>query len=285
MITDISQTEYKTVLRGRTELSHKGTFGTAGLVCGSKCYQGAAYFATKAALRTGAGIVASFVPACVYDVLAVKINGAVLEALDEKDGEVSDSLVADKVVKRKCTALLCGSGIGLSEGAKNTVLALSKLSLPIVFDGDALTHLSQNTAALRRDCPTVITPHTGEFARLTGISVSSLCENKEQILSDFAQHYGCVTVLKDSTTLIGDINGDIYRFSNPTSALSKGGSGDVLAGMTVSFLAQGFTALAAAKTAVTLHNACGHICAQKYGVHYTQPDELLESLPLLLSSL
>ena len=282
MIADISPTEYKSLLCGRTDISHKGTFGTAGLVCGSVCYQGAAYFAAKAALRTGVGIAVCFIPSSVYTALAAKINGAVLEPLCDKDGAVSAPLLSQKILKRKCNAVLCGSGISLTNGAKQAVLDVARLPLPAVFDGDALSHLAEDLSVLKRDFPTVITPHIGEFSRLTGVPALELCQNKQQILSKFSARFNCITVLKDSTTLIGDINGDVYSFSNPTSALSKGGSGDVLAGMTVSFIAQGLDCLSAAKAAVTLHNACGHVCAKKYGVYYTQPDELLESIPALL---
>ena len=281
MIT-LDVNEYKTILSNRTDISHKGTFGRAGLICGSTYYQGAAYYTNLAALRTGVGIVVSFIPDTIYNTFTSKINASILEPLTSREGFIYDSQLTNKVLARKCSAILCGSGLGIAKGSMSATLGMVQLEVPAVFDGDAFSHLSEYQYLLRRDAPTILTPHMGEFSRLTDVSVEELSEQKETIVSQFSKHYNCVVVLKDSTTLISDENGEVYSFSKPTSALSKGGSGDVLAGMTVSFLAQGYSTLDSAKAAVTLHNTCGHACSEKYGVFYTQPDDLIEAIPSLL---
>lgn len=282
MMTGLSATEYIEILAKRPAQSHKGTFGVAGIVGGSECYQGAACLATKAALHSGAGIVVSFVPEPVYLPLASKVYGAVIEKLCSKDGGINDLTLLKRIAARKCTALLCGSGIGLSSGAFDAVRLVAQTELPVVFDGDALTLLSRELSLLSRKAPTVLTAHIGEFSRLCSKTPDEIINNRATLALNFAKEHNVIVVLKDYVTVIALSNGKCFELDNPTSALSKGGSGDVLAGMLASFLSQGITAEKAAIAAVTLHNACGHACAEKYGEYYSQPENLIDSISGLI---
>lgn len=273
--------EYNTLLPIRPDDTHKGDFGTLGIIAGSLCYQGAACFATLSALHSGVGIAVAFVPDAIYTAVASKINGAVIEPLESQGGCICDDAIAERILHRKVNALLCGSGLGFNDNAVKTVKDVLTLPLPAVVDGDGLSALSLDLSLLKRDYPTVLTPHLGEFSRLCGVSIEQIKTNREQILRDFCVKYGCFTVLKDSYTCICDPTGDMYCLSKPCSALSKGGSGDVLAGMLASFISQSVSPLDSAISAVTLHNACGHLAAKQLGVRNCQPDDFIKMLSTL----
>lgn len=273
--------EYNKLLPLRSDYSHKGTFGTLGIVAGSRCYQGAAYFATLAALRSGVGIAVAFIPDVIYTAFASKINGAVIEPLDSVGGTVMDGALAQKLAHRHVNTVLCGCGLGFDDNALGTVRTVLSHPYPAVIDGDGLSALSLDLSLLKRQCPTVLTPHLGEFSRLTSKSIDEIKADREGILHDFSVKYNCITVLKDSITLICDERGEMYSLQKPCSALSKGGSGDVLAGMTASFIAQGVSPHDSAISAVTLHNTCGRAAAEKYGVRYSQPDDFIEMISTL----
>lgn len=281
MIT-LSGDEYRSLLPKRPEASHKGTFGVAGIVAGSVCYQGAACLASKAALMSGAGVVCAFIPGDIYIPFASKIYGAVTEPLASENGGISDDTLCEKILKRKCTALLCGSGLGLTDGAKTAVKDVARLNLPIIFDGDGITALSENKELLSRKGTTFITSHIGEFSRLCGKSIDEIKKDRYNLASDFSKTHDCIVILKDSETVIALPSGKLYSLDNPTSALSKGGSGDVLAGMLCSFAAQGIDAETASVCAVTLHNACGHDCKKRYGEYSVLAEDIADSIRRVL---
>jgi NAD(P)H-hydrate epimerase len=281
MITVLSENEYEKILRPRDMNGHKYSFGVAGLVCGSKQYQGAACFATSSALHCGVGLSVAFIPDCIYIPFASKVSGAVIEALDCKDGMICDKSLPLRIKSRKCNALLCGSGLGLSKQSYDTFYSVCQLDLPLVIDGDGL-FMARDMSVFERTAETVITPHIGEFSKLTGYNAEHIRNNRTEIAFEFAKSNGCTVVLKDYITVIADPSGDVYTFENPVSALAKGGSGDVLAGMIVSFIVQGYSALQASKIAVTLHNACGHKCEKQYGEYYTQPKNIINSIAGLI---
>ncbi len=282
MIKLLSGKEYEQLLKNRTADTHKGSFGTAALVCGSKKYQGAAYFSVSSALHCGAGIVAALIPDCIYVPFASKISGAVIYPLESENGGICDVSINRKIIDCKADAVLCGSGIGLDNGALKAVYAVMQTDLPAVFDADALNLISKDISLISDRKNTVITPHIGEFARLCNETPEYVRKNRICLAKQFAMQTGCVVVLKDYVTVIADKTGDVYLLSRPTSALSKGGSGDVLAGMIVSFMAQGIPCIDASVYAVTLHNDCGHLCEKKYGAVYSQPENIIECISKLV---
>jgi len=269
--------EFKTLLPKRACDSHKGTFGTAAIVAGSLCYQGAAALATRAALLSGAGIVCAFIPDCIYDAFAAKTFGAVIQPLDSKNGIICDNSLTQKILSRRVNAVLCGSGIGIGAGAKNAVEQVSKLDLPVVFDADALLVIAEDKTLLNRNFPTILTPHLGEFSKLINETVDNIKRDRYNLALNFSKKYNCTLVLKDYETVIATPD-ESYSLCNPTSALSKGGSGDVLAGIICSLVAQGMTAKNASVCAVTIHNRCGHLAAQIYGERAVLAEDIAEQL-------
>jgi len=267
--------EFKRILPTRCDKSHKGTFGTLSIVGGSRCYQGAPYFATSAALRTGVGIAVALIPDEIVTAFCSKISGAVVESLETSNGFVCDVSIADRIQSRRSNAVVVGCGLGISDNLEETVSGVLSLDLPVVIDGDAITAIATRLDLLKRKSPTVITPHLGELSRLLNMSIEKLTKDRTNLVSEFSVKNNCFTVSKDSVTIISDPDGKIFTLNKPCSALSKGGSGDVLAGMIGSFLAQGICTIDSIVAGVTLHNACGIAAGKKYGERYTQPDDYI----------
>ncbi len=278
---ELQGNEFNTLLPSRADNTHKGDFGTLAIVAGSLCYQGAAYFATQSALRCGVGIAVSFIPDAIYNAFASKINGAVIEPLKSVGGCICDEDVAERIMHRKVNAVLCGCGLGFNDNALRTVSDVLSLPLPAVIDGDGISALSLKLSLLEREKPTILTPHLGEFSRLCGLSIAEIKEKRNEILKDFCVKHNCFTVLKDSFTVICDPEGNQYKLDRPCSALSKGGSGDVLAGMLASFISQGLSVKDSAICAVTLHNTCGRMAGERFGERSCQPDDYISMLSLL----
>lgn len=176
-------------------------------------------------------------------------------------------------------ALLIGCGIGQGSGAweilKTVFLEFEK---PVILDADGINLLSRHIDFLRgRTGVTILTPHAGEFARLTG----RFPKDRVRDAQAFAREYNCILVLKGAGTVITDGN---RVFENPTGnpGMAVGGSGDILAGMTVSLVGQGIPPLEAAACAAFLHGAAGDLCAQELGEYAMLPSDLLNALPRLL---
>ncbi len=277
---ELKNSDYKSLIHKRDDSLHKGAFGRAGLVVGCTAYRGAAVLAVKAALSCGAGIVSAFIPDTIYGSFACECISAVINSMKSKNGGIDDKSLLQKI--EGCTAVLCGSGLGLTDGAVNAVKAVASTDLNVIFDGDAITVISNDLSLLKRSGNTVITPHMGEFARLCGKSIEEIKKQRITLAMQFAIQNRCVLVLKDSVSVVALPDGRAFILSNPTSALSKGGSGDVLAGMICSFIAQGYSSAAAAIIAVCLHNACGHLACRKMSSFCALPEDFIRMLPLLL---
>lgn len=279
-IFELEKSDINRLLRKRDPSGFKGTFGKAGLVVGSRRYRGAAVMATKAALKSGAGIVCAYIPEDIYPAFCSDCMSAVVMPLKSKNGGIDEKDIVSKL--EGCSAVLCGSGLGLTDGAGRAVTQIAKSQLPAVFDGDALTLISENTELLRRTAPTVITPHMGEFARLCNKTVDEIRAQRITLALKFVKDYGLTLVLKDSVTVIALPDGRVFVMSNPTTALAKGGSGDVLAGMICSFLAQHYLPQDAALIAVALHNACGHEAESRLGAYAALPEDITDSIKYIL---
>jgi NAD(P)H-hydrate epimerase len=176
-------------------------------------------------------------------------------------------------------AVLIGPGMGQSEGALAVLEeVLDHFDGPIVVDADGLNLMATHKVLLRRrNGPTVLTPHEGEFKRLApdfqGDRLSSAVE--------FANEHGCILVLKGHETLITD-SAVSYRNSTGNPGMAVGGSGDVLAGMIVSLLGQGIEPLQAAALGAWLHGAAGDLSAERLGQYAMLPSDMLGALPRLL---
>ena len=260
----VTEKDVAGLLGKRPQNSHKGTFGTAHLYCGSDAYRGAAVLAVGGALRMGAGLVAICAGASV--------QSAVLSAYPEaivKDRDAGDT---------SCSAVLIGCGLGLCE--ENEVLLrrlLNTEGAPLVIDADGINALAAlpDKGALLKNAKrqVVLTPHPLEFARLTDSDIGEVQANRLPLAEAFAKEHGVTLVLKGAGTVIASADGVAINQSG-SSALAKGGSGDVLAGAVTGLLAQGISPFHAAAVAVYLHGRAGDRLSAQYSEYGVLPHEL-----------
>ena len=263
---------------------HKGDFGKVLCVCGSVGYTGAPIFASRAAVRTGAGLVFLGVPQSVWPVAAVKSDEAMPFPLPETaDGKLA--LLAEEPIRRRaagCDAVLLGCGLGRDRQTDALVQNLLNTEKPLVLDADGLNALGGSTELLqKRPAVTVLTPHEGEFLRLGG----DLSRGRERAAAAFSQKYGVYLILKGHRTLIAAPDGRMAVNTTGNCGMAKGGSGDVLAGMLLSLLGQGCETFDACCAAVWLHGRAGDLAAADKGERGMTPTDLLEQIPYALKDL
>ena len=280
MIRRLNHELVLSLLPDRNPWGHKGNFGKLLLLCGSRGYTGAAFFAAMGALRSGAGLVFLGVPESIYGIEAVKLNEPVIFPLPDAGGRLSADAVPEILTRLpQMDAVLVGPGLGQSEGTLAVVRAvLEKAECPVVVDADGINVLSAHRDLLRgRKSPTILTPHDGEFARLGGV----IGEDRMSAAAALAYNLGCVVLLKGHETCITDgIDGYINPTGNPGMAV--GGSGDVLAGVITALLGAGLPPLEAAACGAWLHGAAGDRCAAELGQYGMLPTDMLSALPRLM---
>ena len=266
----------------RPETGHKNTFGTVLICAGSEYMTGAAVMAAGSALRSGAGLVKVFSDEKTLDAIRFNEPCALLEARpDETSGLLRK---ASALLKNADSALL---GPGMPGDYKDmealTALFIEK-SEHLVLDAGAFTDKADVLARFKerlraRSVPAVITPHPGEFARLTGLSKSEVAEKGAEAASSFSAENNAVVVLKGSSTVIAVPDGRIFINEAPNSGLAKGGSGDVLAGLTAGLLAQGMEPYRAACSAVYIHSEAGKAALEDIGARAMLPTDIINYLP------
>jgi len=241
------------LLRERNKFDHKGVFGHVLLIAGSYGKAGAATLSAGAALRTGAGLVTVHTPSSA--VLA--LQAALPEAMVSPDPAQGNITVIPDL--EPFDSIGAGPGLGTDP---DTATALRELltsaSVPLVLDADALNILARNREWLDILPPqTILTPHPGEFRRLTGSASTDFRLLQEQIA--FAARYRCIVVLKGAHTSVALPDGRVFFNSTGNPGMATGGSGDVLTGMITSLLAQGYDPGDAAITGVYIHGLSGDI--------------------------
>lgn len=280
MIRRLNHELVLSLLPDRNPWGHKGNFGKLLLLCGSRGYTGAAFFAAMGALRSGAGLVFLGVPESIYGIEAVKLNEPVIFPLPDAGGRLSVDAVPEILTRLpQMDAVLVGPGLGQSEGTLAVARAvLEKAECPVVVDADGINVLSAHRDLLRgRKLPTILTPHDGEFARLGGV----IGEDRMAAAAALAEELGCVVLLKGHETCITDgTDGYLNPTGNPGMAV--GGSGDVLAGVITALLGAGLPPLEAAACGAWLHGAAGDRCAAELGQYGMLPTDMLSALPRLM---
>ncbi len=252
----------------RAATSHKGTFGRVLVAAGSRGMSGAAALAGRTALRSGAGLVTVGVPEGILSTVAGLEPAYTTVPLPEtRLGRLS--LAAQPrlwELASAATAVACGPGWGTSAAIEVITWDLYQhLHVPLVLDADALNalagRLAPRTTPLPPAGPRVLTPHPGEFARLTGYDSQTILDRREELATEFAARHGVVLLLKGSRTVIAD--GEriaVNQTGNP--GMATGGCGDVLTGLIAALLAQGFPPFEAAQLGAHVHGLAGDHVAQ-----------------------
>jgi NAD(P)H-hydrate epimerase len=244
------------LLKNRSKFSHKGTFGHSLLIAGSYGMMGAAVLAARACLRAGTGLITVHVPRLAYQV----IQSAVPEALADVDH--SDTVFTMFPELKGFSAVGAGPGLGTGHETKEALHKLiTEVKVPLVIDADALNILSGNMEWFR-ELPenTIITPHPGEFERMAGRAASGFQRIRMQCA--FSGTYKIIVVLKGAHTSVTFPDGRCFFNTTGNPGMATGGSGDVLTGIILSLLAQGYPPEQAALLGVYLHGLAGDIALQ-----------------------
>lgn len=253
------------IFKKRTPDSHKGNHGHALIIAGTSSKMGAAIIATKACLRTGAGLVTVNIPRKERISVFTSIPEAMIEFREE---EINWSIY---------NAFAIGPGIGTDKSAENLLKTIIKnIDSPIVFDADAITILSKNQGhILSMPNKSILTPHPKEFDRLFGEHDSD--ENRRKTAIAKASELNLVIVLKGHKTFITDGEKTLENTTgNP--GLAKGGSGDALTGVITALLAQGYEPLNAAKLGVYLHGLAADITLETQSTESMLITDVIENL-------
>ena len=279
---DIKKEDVFSRLKKRDPLSNKGNYGTLLSVCGSETYRGAALLSSLGALRSGVGILRLASVESVAGAVAASLPEVTFDI--QKTGENGEICGFDikKTLEKypRINACLVGCGLGTSPEIKNTVDDIIRnAGCPMVLDADALNCIADHVQVLlHAKKGVVITPHVGEFARLCKIPAEQIKLDPEKYALDFSKSYGVTVALKDHFTVIASPTGECYgsRFGN--AGLARGGSGDILAGMTASFLSQGMTCSDAAVCACALHGMAADRCAARLSQQGMLPHDIVNDL-------
>jgi NAD(P)H-hydrate epimerase len=260
--------------------SHKGDFGRALVIGGSRGMTGAVCLAGMATLRSGAGLVRLAVPKSCLDVVAsIEPSYMTLPLPEDSAGRIS-AFAKDEIAAAAegTTVLACGPGLGRSSDLDHLVAWLYRTrEEPILFDADGLNALAENADVLIQPAgPRILTPHPGEFARLTGERGS----RDEQVAAAvrLAGRAGIIVVLKGHQTLVTD--GAVQYFNatgNP--GMATGGTGDILTGVLTGLLAQGMSPIDAARLGVYVHGLAGDLAANELGQVSMMASDVVRYLP------
>lgn len=279
----------------RARDSHKGSFGAVLVVAGSACYRGAASLAVEGALRTGAGIVTLASVEPVLAAVSARLPECCLcPCLAGAEGGISPRSLPN-ITRQKATTLLLGPGLGYTAQsaarAAETRELVEKL-LPgfggsAVLDADGLNAAAQLLPYFGTvPHPTgelILTPHPGEMSRLTGLSMVEINEDRVEIALQYAKAWNAVVALKGAGTVVAAPDGRCCVNTTGNPGLSRGGSGDALAGMTAALLACGLPAYEAATCAVYLHGAAADRAAALRGEYGMLPQDLFAQLGRLFA--
>lgn len=266
--------------------THKGDYGHVFVLAGSVGLTGAAYLTSQAAILSGSGLVTLGAPKSLNPIMARKLVEVMARPLAETKAQ-SLSLKAFAEIKKFCGRIdVLAIGPGLSQNKETQALArkvVSKVNKPMVIDADGLNAIAGHLNMLRRTREegrgTILTPHPGEMARLTGKSRDYVQANRKKVAKEFAKRYNVILVLKGHRAVVASQDGKIYINKTGNPGMASGGVGDVLTGMIASFLGQGLPAFEAAKFGVYAHGLAGDLAAEEKGQLSLIATDVLKKIP------
>lgn len=264
----------------RPKNSHKGSCGKLLCIVGSENMVGAAALCIKSALCSGVGIVKAAVPKSIARSLSSSVYEPLWQILDvdEKGLITAENLSMLQSSASDCDAVVIGCGLGISEGTRHIVKSLvSSLKCPIILDADGINCIADCIDILSGKDNIVLTPHLGEAARLLQKTIGQI-ENDRIDCARRLSAYGCTVVLKSASTIVAQ-NGRFGILSGGNSGMSKGGSGDTLAGIIAAFASQKMGLFEAAALGVYMHSQAGEIAAVKLSEYSMLPSDIIANLP------
>lgn len=284
-LSHISGDDIRPLIPLRPANGHKGIFGNLVCVAGSRCYPGAAILAVQAALRTGVGLCCLASDPDTCRLLISQAPEAIIQPLrTDANGMLTQQTIPEILKASKhATCLLIGCGLGQSDEVRAAVRTLiAEADCPIILDADGLNAIVSGIDILRRAKHKVIlTPHPGEMARLLHCSPEEIQKERVSAAKRLAARFpNTVVVLKGAGTIVAVADHASIN-TNGNSGMSKGGSGDVLAGMIAGLAAQGIEPEHAAQIGVYLHGLAGDCAAAEYSKRAMLPSDMIRQLPML----
>lgn len=254
--------------------AHKGTRKHLAIIGGGKGMPGSAVLATRAALRSGIGLVRTLVAPENVGEIVTAAPSALISSWPTKAAEISSE------ISKWADAIVIGPGLGKSDQTRKLVESiLADSKIPVLLDADALNVFDGDIAALGRllrGRPALITPHVAEFGRLAKIDVQEVLDNRFDVCVEMARSLGATVLLKGSPTVIFAPDGERFVVARGTAALGTGGSGDLLAGIAGTMLAQTADAPMSASCAAWIHGRAAELCEYIRG---TTLEDVLYALP------
>ncbi|MCB0430427.1 MAG: NAD(P)H-hydrate dehydratase [Flavobacteriales bacterium] len=262
--------EVAPLLKVRQRFGHKGTYGHALIMAGSYGKMGAAVLASRACLRGGAGLVTVYIPACGYEILQTA-QPEVMVLTDEEQRFLTACPPLE--IYR---AIGVGPGVGTDDRTASMLkLLIQEAPCPLVLDADALNILAENPTWLSfLPQGSILTPHIGEFDRLTGAKPGD-CE-RLQLARDFAVKHGVFLVLKSGVTATFTPRGRCFFNSTGNPGMATAGSGDSLTGLITALLAQGYPSLDACLLGVHLHGLAGDLAAEDHSQEAMMAGDMID---------
>ena len=277
------------LLPARPKDAHKGTFGTVVVLAGSLGFTGAAYLASAAAARAGAGLVRLLVADTIYPILAAKCTEVMATPVPEVAPGAVGHAAYDSVLRQLAGAEagVIGPGLGRDRSTWRLILDLvPHAHCPLVLDADALNALADSPRMKGRlGRNRVLTPHPGEMARLTGKTIDAIAADRAGVARQAAREWGAVVVLKGARTIVASPDGRCSEDPHEVPALATGGTGDVLAGVIGALIAQGSDPYSASVTGVYVHAAAGRQISQRLGDSGLLAGDLLLEIPTVMHEL
>ncbi|MDP8238697.1 MAG: NAD(P)H-hydrate dehydratase [Candidatus Hatepunaea meridiana] len=281
--------DVKQHLPRRHPADHKGKAGHVFIIAGSPGMTGAAVLAAEASMRTGTGLTVVGVPQSLNPVLEMKLTEAMtLPLAENKQGSLNADAYEQCCEKIEWASVVAfGPGIGRNKDtAKLLERLLEDIDKPLVIDADGLNLLADNPGLLNK-LPenTVLTPHPGEFSRLTGVSNRDISADRIAIARKWAVKWGITVVLKGSPSLTALPNGNVYINPTGNAGMATGGSGDVLTGIIASLIAQGLNVESAAWMGCYLHGAAGDNASAELGKLGMVAGDIINFLPKVIDNI
>ena len=287
-IEALSRKEIKALLPVRPYNSNKGTFGKALIIGGCYTMPGAPVIATKGCLSAGAGLTALAFPDCIYQAVTSRLSENIFIPLPSDEGffsEKATSLIPARLDAFSVAAI--GPGLAVTPTtAALTEQVIRSCQKKLIIDADGINILSRNINILKEsEAEILLTPHPGEMSALTGKTIEEINADRESTATEFARKYGVTVLLKGANTVIAAPDGRIVINPTGSTALSRGGSGDLLTGIAASFAAQGLSVFDSAVTASYIHGLAGEIAEKKYTAYSATIERIYDCIPEALSEI
>jgi hydroxyethylthiazole kinase-like uncharacterized protein yjeF len=265
----------RSLIKKRERLSHKGDYGHVLVIAGSKNMTGAAVLAVNSALRSGAGLVTLGIKEQLFPVVAKKLEPEAMLFCYKNKNQLFEF-----IRKRKVTSIVLGPGLGNNKKtAEHVKNILFKVNLPVVLDADGL-NVSKEKDLKKAESKLIITPHPGEFSRLTQKKAPKLQGARLDVAKLFAKQNNLICVLKGHNTVISD-GVQVYENTTGNPGMAKGGSGDCLSGIIGALILQvkAPVLLSAALAGVYVHGLAGDIAAKENTEISMKASDLIKNIP------